>query len=144
MSIVSNHYPEVLDEANAAPEADPRVRTSGKPRPKPARSIRILEQPTDDTDGWAAIAITVGKKTDTYLLHTIPTDFAGTTAFEVEKLNEDLATVEQYHVLLANRPEARSCECKGFLRHGHCKHVEGLAALAIAGRLSAPEPRPAA
>jgi hypothetical protein len=75
-----------------------------KPRPKPARSIRVLEQPGPDTDGWAAIAITVGKQTDTYLLHTIPTDFgAGALGFEVEKLDADLATIETYHVLPSQR-----------------------------------------
>jgi hypothetical protein len=105
-----------------------------KPRPKPARSIRILEQPSPDTDGWAAVAITVGKQTDTYLLHTIPTDFGtGALAFEVEKLDADLATVETYHVLL-NGPES-SCDCKGHERWGHCKHKDGIQAAVNTGRL---------
>ena len=31
------------------------------------------------------------------------------------------------------------CQCKGFLRHGHCKHVESLLALQKAGRPRLPE-----
>jgi hypothetical protein len=132
MSIVSNHYPEILDETNDQAEPDRRTRTRRKP---PQRNIRVLEQPTRDTDGWAAVAICVGKQTDTYLLRTVPTDFNGTLAFEVEKLDSDLATVEAYHVLLADSPERHSCECKGFLRWGHCKHTEGLDALRRTNRL---------
>lgn len=45
---------------NATMNGAPKQR---KPRPKPARSIRILEQPGPETDGWAAIAITVGTRT---------------------------------------------------------------------------------
>jgi hypothetical protein len=134
MSSVSNHHPERIDEANAQPEPDRRVRTA---RRKPERRIRVLEQPGPDTDGWAAIAITVGKQSDTYLLHTIPTDFDGALAFEVEKLDNDLATVEQYHVLLADEPKETSCECKGFLRWGRCKHADGIAALRQHKRLPA-------
>jgi len=110
-----------------------------KPRPRPARSIRILEQPTADTDNWGALEITVGKVTDRYLLHFIPTDFAGALAFEVEKLASDLTTLEQYHVLLAGPGEHDTCECKGHLQHGHktvCKHVAGIKALRAAGQLT--------
>ncbi len=99
------------------------------------RRIRVLEQPTADTDGWSAIAITVGKQTDTYLVHFIPSDFGfGAVGFEVEKLDADLATIEAYHVHLADRPEVCSCECKGFLRWNHCKHLDGLKALNQAGK----------
>ena len=137
MSIVSNHSPEIIDEANAEPEADRRVRTA---RRKSERRIKVLEQPGPDTDGRAAIAITVGKQSDTYLLRTIPTDFDGTLGSEVEKLDADLATVEQYHVLLADDPKGTSCECKGFLRWGHCKHTGGIQALRQHQRLKLFEP----
>jgi hypothetical protein len=94
----------------------------------------VIEQPSPDTDGWAAVAITVGKQTDTYLLHTIPTDFGGgAIGFEVEKLDAELATLKTYHVLL-NGPES-SCDCKGHCRHGHCKHREGLQVLVQSGRM---------
>ena len=78
----------------------------------------------------------VAKQTDRYLLHTIPSDFGnGAIGFEVEKLDADLNPVEVSRTHLSNRPEDRTCDCKGCLRHGHCKHLEGIEALRKAGRL---------
>jgi hypothetical protein len=31
--------------------------------------------------------------------------------------------------------ENGTCECKGFLRHNHCKHLDSLRALRTAGKL---------
>jgi hypothetical protein len=47
---------------------------------------------------------------------------------------------DHYDVVVGPTP---SCECRGWLRWGHCKHLESLTALADAGRLDtppAPEP----
>jgi hypothetical protein len=57
----------------------------------------------------------------------LPADFGG--GFAVEKITDGTT----YHVNLDG--ERGTCECKGFLHHAHCKHVEGLAALIAAGRL---------
>jgi hypothetical protein len=98
--------------------------------------VRVLEQPGPDTDGWAAVAISVGKQTDTYLLHTIPTDLGdGALTFEVEKLDADMAAVETYHVHLSDSRADRSCDCKGHARHGRCKHREGIETLVAKGKL---------
>jgi hypothetical protein len=43
---------------------------------------------------------------------------------------------ETYHVCLDPAGGRHSCECRGFLRHGHCKHVEALWALRAAGQLT--------
>ncbi len=52
------------------------------------------------------------------------------TKFEMHQRGEEDAT---YDVLLDG---ARStCECKGHVRHGHCRHVEALTALQTAGKL---------
>lgn len=97
---------------------------------------KVLEQPGPDTDGWAAVSITVGKQTDLYLLHMIPCEFGnGAIGFEVEKRDADFATVETYHVCL-NGPES-NCDCKGHSRHGHFKHREGVAKLLELGKLPA-------
>src|SRR5438876_11589460 len=85
---------QLLYRKGTAMATVPSAPKTGKPRPKPERRIRVLEQPTADTDGWAAVAITVGKQTDTYLLRAIPTDFGGTLGFEVEKLDGDRAAIE--------------------------------------------------
>lgn len=50
-------------------------------------------------------------------------------AFRLVKV---LAPAERYDVLLDG--ERSSCECKGFLRHHHCKHRDGLQALVDAGK----------
>jgi hypothetical protein len=70
-----------------------------------------------------------GKETeDRYFVSRVPADFGA--GFLVEKVG---APESSYHVNLSGAQS--SCECKGFLRWGRCRHVEGLAALHAAGRL---------
>jgi hypothetical protein len=99
-----------------------------KPRPKPQRSIRLEVRP--EGDGLGIVRITVGREYADYFLTPIPADFG--RGFKVEKVG---LTVNDppYHVNIDG--DKRSCECKGFLHHGHCKHADGLAALIAAGRL---------
>ncbi len=75
----------------------------------------------------------MGKESNVYLVRPIPGDLGG-EAYEVEKLDEALNTVEQYHVRLG-APAQTACECLGFLRWSHCKHADGLKALAAKGQL---------
>jgi hypothetical protein len=104
------------------------VSTPAKSRPKPRRSCRLLE-----LDGRRVLALsraTARTLTEMrYHLTAVPSDFG--RAFRLEKLSSD--GEGDYHVLL-HGPET-SCECLGFLRHGHCKHAESLMALAEAGLL---------
>src|SRR5262249_34496752 len=76
---------------------------------------------------WGVVEITVGKETTAYFLQRLTSDFG--PAFKLTKKD----TGDSYDVNLS--PEKPSCECKGFLRWQHCKHVEGLLALQQAGRL---------
>ena len=99
-----------------------------KPRPKPARHVRLCVRP----DGLSAgvVRLTVGKQTADYLLTELAADFG--RGFRVEKVGvEDEPAV--YHVNVDG--DKRTCECLGYLRHSHCKHADGLAALIAAGRL---------
>ncbi len=110
----------------------------GKPSPrnqrsKPPRSVRLLEDATADTQGWFAIRLTVGQDSAAYLVRSIPCAIGG-LAFEVEKLNDALQSIEQYHVRIGT-PQDCSCDCPGFTYHAHCKHVEGLLALDQGGCL---------
>jgi hypothetical protein len=98
-----------------------------KPLPKPQRSIRIEVRPEDN--GLGIVRITVGKAQD-YFLTLIPADFG--RGFAVEKIGLH-CNEPPYHVNID--AGKKTCECKGFLRHGHCKHADGLAALIAAGRL---------
>ena len=56
----------------------------------------------------------------------------GRRGFRLSKVERPSGTdkspkADAYHVLTA--PEGTACECRGFLRHGHCKHCESLVAL---------------
>lgn len=104
---------------------DSRTAKARKPRPKPARSAHLVIRPDGAAPG--AVELAVGKTSGAYLITEIPADFG--RGFTMEKLTD--GTV--YHVNLDG--ERSTCECKGFLRHRHCKHANGLAALIAAGRL---------
>jgi hypothetical protein len=96
-------------------------------RPKPARRINLLCKPTHTMPGIVRIQVGDEPWTD-YNLARIGSDFG--TAFRLVKL---LGPHDRYDVLLDGRQS--SCECKGFLRHGHCKHAAGLGKLVELGRL---------
>ncbi len=100
-------------------------------RVKPARTIRILVPPSDG--GAAVVRIAVGRQEADYVVEPIPSEIGG-RGFRLNKVGPD-ADGEVYHVLLTGDPRQDSCGCKGFARHSHCKHRDGLAALAAAGRL---------
>jgi hypothetical protein len=102
--------------------ADPR-----KPRPKPERSIRLV-RPVG-LDGVGVFCVTVGKESVFYAVREIPCEIGG-RGFAVHRLG--LGNL--YHVRIG-APEDCTCECKGFLRHGHCRHILGLLALAREGKL---------
>src|SRR5262245_9454094 len=92
------------------------------------------------------LTITVGEgekaRTDRYAVEPLPCDHG--RAFRVLKLTDDRGDAVPYDVFLSRL--ADSCECLGFLRHRHCRHVEALRALLAAGRLpvapAAPAPAP--
>lgn len=105
--------------------------TKSRPRVKPERRIRVLKPISDNSAG--VLAITIGKDEGVYAIRPIPADFG--VAFRLIKgeLVEEpdntlrLRDAGQYDVCL-NGPQS-TCECKGFLHHGHCKHVDGLTTL---------------
>src|SRR5262245_13197450 len=105
--------------------ARPRQR---KPRQKPARFVRLCVRPDGSAPG--VVRLTVGKEQADYMLTPIPADFG--RGFKLEKIGLE-GNGETYHVNLGG--DGGTCECKGWLRWGHCKHVDGLAALIAAGRL---------
>jgi hypothetical protein len=106
-----------------------------KPRAKPARSIRVVVAPGG---GTGVVRVHVGAETFDYSVREFASDIGG-RAFELCKLGLD-ADGECYHVRLTGDPRQNSCSCKGFVRHSHCKHRDGLLALVNAGRLPSPTP----
>src|SRR5688500_2883114 len=77
-----------------------------------------------------ALRIVAEGNADVYFLQRNVCDFG--TPFRVEKwrpakLDDPAGCEDPYDVCVAG--EDSTCECKGFLRHGHCRHVEALTAL---------------
>jgi hypothetical protein len=118
--------------------------TKTRKRVKPERRIRIIKP---IQDGIGAIQIVIGGEPHNYLVRALASDFG--RAFNLIK--QEVVPVEpgvweeqttaSYNVCLDG---ARStCDCLGFLKHHHCKHVEGLAALAQSRKLPAPRAEPA-
>jgi hypothetical protein len=97
-----------------------------KPR-KVVRTVRFGLAPFEGNPG--IIDITVNGQTTSYFVRNIPTDFG--RGFELEKFGTQGG--DKYHALLEE--DGRSCDCKGFLAHGHCKHADGILALVKAGKL---------
>lgn len=85
------------------------------------RVIRLIRPP--DGFGIGVFSITNERVTQYYVCKEIPCAIGG-RGFAVHRLG--LANL--YHVRIGTPAEC-SCECLGFLRHGRCKHIQGLSAL---------------
>lgn len=84
------------------------------------RVIRLARPP--DALGVGVFSIR-NKITQFYIFKEIPCEIGG-RGFVVHRMG----LAEVYHVRVGKRRDC-SCECLGFLRHGKCKHIQGLAAL---------------
>ena len=93
---------------------------------KPARTVRFFQY------GDKAVLVinqqfsATRGQLDTYALEPIPADFGRGLLLTKEDGSS-------YCVNLSG-PDS-TCDCRGFESHGHCKHIEGLTALAAAGKL---------
>jgi hypothetical protein len=94
---------------------------------RPSRLIRLVRCP--DANGVGVFAIEQMQRTHYYVFKEIPCKIGG-RGFAVHRIG--IATL--YHVRVGT-PVNCSCECLGFLRHGRCKHIQGLAALVGHGLL---------
>jgi hypothetical protein len=108
--------------------------TTTKPRKsvKPQRSVQ-LSRPVH---GRYAVLIMLGRQQTGYYLEPLPADFG--LAFRFEKFSTCRIEGEPdgYDVLLNQPGGGQSCECKGFLRWGHCKHIDTILDLVRQGRLA--------
>ncbi len=97
-------------------EAKPKVRTVRIVRPR-------------NTDGVGVFCIETDGKHQFYTFLEIRCEIGG-RGFALHRLGQG----ELYHVRVGE-PENTSCECMGFLRWDHCKHVSSLAALIRKGEV---------
>ena len=97
------------------------------------RNARLLAWLEDLKAGVVRIT-EEGKPDDLYHLAEIASDFG--RGFTLEKMTDGnpLTCEPAYSVNIDG--EASTCECKGFLRWHHCRHVEALTALLEAGKLA--------
>jgi hypothetical protein len=108
--------------------------TARRPRVKPARSVLLTHN---------VLLLRIGRESTVYSFKQLPADFGiGAELTKREPVLDDdrrlveIREGETYHVLVNPADGRHSCECLGFLRHGHCKHVECLAALVAKGKLT--------
>jgi hypothetical protein len=121
-------YPS--SRVNTTPPAQPPA-----PAPaRPGRSICLIDHPTAQAAGL--VRITVGGEQDTYALAVIPCSWG--PAYRLTHVDD---TARSYRVVF-QKDGVSTCECKGHLRHGHCKHVDGLAELRRVGQLRDVRPAP--
>jgi hypothetical protein len=104
---------------------------------KPARTRKPVARHcrvSAAVNGCFAVELTVGKSRTAYYMEPLASDFG--RAFRLTKFGATPGTDEAasaYEVCLDS--PGSDCGCKGYLRHGRCKHVEGLLALVAAGKL---------
>jgi hypothetical protein len=79
------------------------------------------------------LVLTIDGREFCYWIDRIPSDYG--MAFDLRKFRAEGG--ETYHVCIDTdgRGGADSCECKGYLRWGKCKHTAALRALIAAGKL---------
>ncbi len=106
--------------------ATTRVRSARTARPKPVRSCRLARH-----HGHQFLTLTVDGETTDYRITEVPSDFG--RGFTLDKLAGDTGAVEDTYTVHLGQPT--ECECKGFQRWQHCKHVESLIALTECGRI---------
>jgi hypothetical protein len=94
------------------------------------------------TNGKQCLWLTQDGKTRGYVLTALASEIGG-AGYRLGKADNGDGSMEEYDVLLDHDHGFHTCECKGFLRHQHCKHVESLVALTNAGKLPKPATNPA-
>jgi hypothetical protein len=96
------------------------TKTATRKRTKPARRCKLYE------GSPMLLVLSVGKEVFEYFVDRHE-------AADCYRLRKPLPEQVAYDLDLGGR----RCECLGFLRHRHCKHLESMAALKAAGRLVA-------
>ncbi len=92
-------------------------------RPQPARHVRLATTP----DGRTLAVMTIGNDVFNYHLSRLPCPWG--EAFRWTKLGRTPEGEPDHYDVVMDERNGHTCECKGYLRHGHCKHIDALRAL---------------
>jgi hypothetical protein len=102
--------------------------------------------PVGRRHGGYALLMTIGtgEKAERfgYFVHPIPADFG--LGFHFEKFSTDQEEGEppEYDVNIDLQHGRHTCECKGFQRWNHCKHISSLLSLIQRGKIAVPAAKP--
>lgn len=105
------------------------------------RMVRLVEAPAEWLNGGEGHLVITEKGIETrYYFRALATQLPG-RAFHIRKvysfntrLGKGEVHTEEYDCRV-HTPADSNCECLGFLRWGHCRHVEVFAALIAKGKL---------
>ena len=118
--------------------------TTKRERVKPERKCSLRTEGNDTILSMTVITRgpRIGERVETFRYRLRSLDGCAGLAFRVEKLDHlEPGEPDNYDIALdpdgITDPDggAHSCECKGYLKWGHCKHIESLLALIEAGVL---------
>src|SRR5262249_55988545 len=118
-------------------EGQPMTTTTNATTRKTTRTRKPVERRcrlSNPVNGCFAVELTVGKSRTAYYCEPLASDFG--RCFRLTNCSTTPGTdaeADHYDVCLDG--PGSDCGCKGFLRHGHCKHLDGLHALVAAGKL---------
>ncbi len=99
------------------------------PATKSSRHGAIRWTPADDGPAAGTLTIDTDRARVDYAVTEFPTGWDG-RGFHFEKTGAGTDADEAgYDVFVARNRQDRMCSCKGFTRHGHCKHVSAALAL---------------
>jgi hypothetical protein len=85
----------------------------------------------DSRTGKGTLMITDKGREDRYVVERLPADCG--EGYLMLKTSEPDCDV--YAISLDRRDGFHSCECLGWLRHSHCRHVGALLALGTTGKI---------
>lgn len=104
-------------------------------KPRYCRLSRELEADGLGKTGVHLLIIRQGEDLSSYILQKWFDGDADVSAFTLEKIGDNGEDSVKYNI---ENVLPLKCECKGFLNHGHCKHLKAIEALQEKGRLPKP------
>ena len=99
------------------------------PPTKSSKHNGIRWQPAANSPSTGILMVDNARGTTTYAVNEFPTPWDG-RGFRLVKLTAGTdPEAESYDVFCSRGGQDHRCECKGFLRFSHCKHIAAVSAL---------------